>query len=114
MRLSRTTKALRNVLMTRSAISVWKSAFLNDPDLPAIPEGLTEPQYANLAFSQHCHVCFTPTIIDDSDSDDALQYCFAPGEHDILWAFRVRCCQKCLDGRCVRAFRHLNVLSAST
>jgi hypothetical protein len=36
LRLARTTKALRNVLMSRT--------------------DLTEPQYANLAFSEHCHV----------------------------------------------------------
>ncbi|KAJ7632883.1 hypothetical protein FB45DRAFT_913789 [Roridomyces roridus] len=63
------------------AISIWRSAFLNDPDLPAIPQGLTEPQYANLAFSQHCH------------------FCYAAGEHHILWAFHVRSCESCLAGR---------------
>ncbi|KAJ7510166.1 hypothetical protein B0H11DRAFT_1957992 [Mycena galericulata] len=69
LRLSRTTKALRN------------SAFMNDPDLPGLPAGLTEPQYANLAFSPHCHFCFTS------------------GEHNILWAFHVRVCHQCLVGR---------------
>ncbi|KAJ6597218.1 hypothetical protein DFH09DRAFT_114194 [Mycena vulgaris] len=81
LRLARTTKDLRNVLMRRSAISIWKSAFLNDPDLPGVPDGLNEPQYANLAFSPHCH------------------FCFIAGEHNILWAFRVRACNKCLVGR---------------
>ncbi|KAJ7219575.1 hypothetical protein GGX14DRAFT_355645 [Mycena pura] len=79
--LSRTTKALRNILMSRSAISIWKSAFKNDPDLPEVPNGLNEPQYANLAFSPHCHTCF------------------ASGEHNILWAFQVRLCEKCMKGR---------------
>ncbi|KAJ7709574.1 hypothetical protein B0H17DRAFT_1190776 [Mycena rosella] len=79
--LARTTKDLRNVLMSHSAISIWKSAFLNDPDLPGVPEGLNEPQYANLAFSPHCH------------------FCFVAGEHSILWVFRVRVCQKCIPSR---------------
>ncbi|KAF8211884.1 hypothetical protein K438DRAFT_1928179 [Mycena galopus ATCC 62051] len=80
--LARTTKALRNILMSRSArSSIWKSAFLNDPDLPGLPEGLNEPQYANLAFSPHCHSCFIA------------------GEHSILWAFQLRLCQKCMEGR---------------
>ncbi|KAJ7172194.1 hypothetical protein C8R46DRAFT_893686 [Mycena filopes] len=78
MRLSRTTKDLRNVLMRHSAISIWKSAFSNDPDLPGLPEGMTEPQYANLAFSPHCHSCFVQ------------------GEHSILWAFGVRLCPNCV------------------
>ncbi|KAJ7047118.1 hypothetical protein C8F04DRAFT_1062745 [Mycena alexandri] len=77
LRLSRTTKDLRLLLMSHSAISIWKSAFLNDPDLPELPEGLNEPQYANLAFSPHCHSCFVD------------------GEHSILWAFNLRLCQKC-------------------
>ncbi|KAF7363713.1 F-box domain-containing protein [Mycena sanguinolenta] len=79
--LARTTKDLRNVLMSRSARSIWKSAFLNDPDLPGLPENLNEPQYANLAFSPHCHSCFVA------------------GEHYILWAFQLRLCQKCMEGR---------------
>ncbi|KAJ7905820.1 hypothetical protein B0H14DRAFT_3420979 [Mycena olivaceomarginata] len=81
LRLARTTKDLRNVLMSRSARSIWKSAFLNDPDLPGLPEGLNEPQYANLAFSPHCNSCFTA------------------GENTILWAFQLRLCQKCMEGR---------------
>ncbi|KAJ6624527.1 hypothetical protein B0H10DRAFT_2006326 [Mycena sp. CBHHK59/15] len=81
LRLSRTTKDLRHLLMSRSAISIWRSAFLNDPDLPAVPDGMNEPQYANLAFSPHCHKCH------------------ASGEHSILWAFHVRLCRTCLSGR---------------
>ncbi|KAF7338051.1 F-box domain-containing protein [Mycena venus] len=81
LRLARTTKDLRELLMSRSAISIWKAAFLNDPDLPCLPEGMNEPQYANLAFSPHCHSCFVA------------------GEHSILWAFQVRLCSKCMEGR---------------
>ncbi|KAJ7156998.1 hypothetical protein C8R43DRAFT_411697 [Mycena crocata] len=81
LRLSRTTKDLRHVLMSRSAISIWKSAFLNDPDLPPVPDGLNEAQYANLAFSPHCHFCFTS------------------GDHSILWSMRVRVCKNCVVNR---------------
>ncbi|KAK7037980.1 F-box domain-containing protein [Favolaschia claudopus] len=79
--LARTTKDLRNMLMCHSAISIWRSAFLNDSDLPPLPEGLNEPQYANLAFSHHCHSCL------------------AAGEHSVLWAFQERLCANCVDGR---------------
>lgn len=42
----------------RNSINIWKSAFQNveGPLLPPCPPRLTEPQYANLAFSEHCHV----------------------------------------------------------
>ncbi|KAJ7775180.1 hypothetical protein B0H16DRAFT_1760930 [Mycena metata] len=79
--LSRTTKDLRSLLMNHSAISIWKSAFLNDPDLPELPEGLNLPQYANLAFSPHCHSCFIH------------------GEHNVMWTFHLRLCQKCVVER---------------
>ncbi|KAJ7085777.1 hypothetical protein B0H15DRAFT_846335 [Mycena belliarum] len=81
LRLARTTKALRSLLMSHSAISIWKSAFMNDPDLPGAPDGLSEPRYANLAFSPHCHLCFIA------------------GEHSILWVYRIRLCERCLVGR---------------
>jgi hypothetical protein len=54
-RLARTTKALRGILMSRSAITVWKTAFTREPDLPDMPNDMNEPQWANLAFSNHCH-----------------------------------------------------------
>jgi hypothetical protein len=55
MRLSRTTKAIRGILMSRSAIVVWKAAFTREPELPNMPKDMNEPQWANLAFSNHCH-----------------------------------------------------------
>lgn len=42
--------------MHRSAISVWKEARKNVPGLPDCPFDLTEPEWANLAFDQRCHV----------------------------------------------------------
>jgi len=43
--------------MTRSSKSVWMSAYGNVPGLPPCPSDLNEVQYANLLFSNHCHVC---------------------------------------------------------
>ncbi|KAF8959596.1 hypothetical protein BDZ97DRAFT_1666979 [Flammula alnicola] len=54
--LARTTKALRGILMTRSAVFVWKLARSNIEGLPLCPDDLTEPQYANLLFTDNCHV----------------------------------------------------------
>ena len=42
--------------MKKNIISVWRSARANAIGLPACPDDLTEPQYAELVFGQHCHV----------------------------------------------------------
>ncbi len=55
--MSRTTKALRALLMAKSSSGVWKRARLRMEGLPPIFEDLSEPEYANLLFDSHCHVC---------------------------------------------------------
>ncbi|KAF9259082.1 hypothetical protein L218DRAFT_802877, partial [Marasmius fiardii PR-910] len=55
LRLSRTNKALRRILMTKSSISVWKSARKN-VDLHGPITSMSEPAYAHLMFDRHCHV----------------------------------------------------------
>ncbi|KDQ62846.1 hypothetical protein JAAARDRAFT_202398 [Jaapia argillacea MUCL 33604] len=75
--LSRTTKALRRVLLHRSSTSIWRAALSNVEDLPECPEDLSEPQYANLAFSPHCHNCLTNNI------------------RNVDWRLRVRYCLRC-------------------
>ncbi|KAJ7922403.1 hypothetical protein B0H13DRAFT_1983049 [Mycena leptocephala] len=47
------------------------------PPLPPCPPDLTEPQYANLIFSQHCHGC--------------LEVYYGP----VDWDLRVRYCNQC-------------------
>jgi hypothetical protein len=54
--LARSSKALRNILLRRSAVSIWKKALSNVSGLPVCPVYLSEPQYTNLAFDRHCHV----------------------------------------------------------
>lgn len=57
LRLARTSKALRNVVMRRSARSIWRTAFFNLPVLPPPrPDDLTEPGWASLLFDTHCSV----------------------------------------------------------
>ncbi|KAF8960826.1 hypothetical protein BDZ97DRAFT_1832033 [Flammula alnicola] len=83
--LARAAKALRGVLMTRSAIFVWKLARSNIEGPPPCPDDLNEPQYANLLFADNCHFCLrTPSIV------------------TIVWSARVRCCSKCLHRRFVK------------
>ncbi|KAI0372952.1 hypothetical protein BV20DRAFT_963395 [Pilatotrama ljubarskyi] len=76
--LSRTTKALRNILMRRSAITIWRNARRNVEDLPDCPPDLTEPAYANLLFDHHCHFCVKARVM------------------TVLWTSRSRACKPCL------------------
>jgi hypothetical protein len=64
LRLARTTKAFRALLMSRSSIAIWRSARQMSSDkqvmgMPECPPYLSEPAYANLAFDPHCHVRIT-------------------------------------------------------
>lgn len=54
--LSRSTHRLRQLLMTRDAKFVWKSALSNVHGFPFCPPDLSEPQFASLAFDEECHV----------------------------------------------------------
>ncbi|KAK0466144.1 uncharacterized protein EV420DRAFT_1743970 [Desarmillaria tabescens] len=61
LQLSRTTKDLRAVLLRRSATFVWKRARQNIEGLPPLPDDLSEPKYAYLAFDNHCTNCLRHT-----------------------------------------------------
>lgn len=57
--LTRTTKALRGLLMHRDSTTVWKSARenLDNQDLYKGPsKNMSEPAYARLVFDTHCYV----------------------------------------------------------
>ncbi|KAH9952089.1 hypothetical protein B0H21DRAFT_13030 [Amylocystis lapponica] len=77
--LARTTKALRDILMRRSALSIWREARAHVDGLPDCPADLSEPQYANLLFDPHCHFCLTARV------------------QNVMWNCRLRCCKQCLD-----------------
>ncbi|KAF9534656.1 hypothetical protein CPB83DRAFT_842691 [Crepidotus variabilis] len=79
--LSRTTKAFRNILMSKASASVWKSSFENlDPPLPDCPSDLSEPAYADLAVGKNCYFCGRHT-----------------SSMHIAWQCRFRTCSKCID-----------------
>ena len=57
--LVRTNKALRQILLDRQVMeSTWRNVRkrVSIPGLPELPSCLNEVQYANLLFSEHCHV----------------------------------------------------------
>jgi hypothetical protein len=62
LRLARTTKQFRQLLVHRSSVSIWIAARKNVPDLPDCPPYMSEPQFANLVFDTHCHECLSPNI----------------------------------------------------
>ncbi|KAJ7754968.1 hypothetical protein DFH07DRAFT_822306 [Mycena maculata] len=57
LRLSRTSKEFRNLLMHKSAVTIWRSSLRNVPGLPSCPTGMTEPQWVSLVFDATCQVC---------------------------------------------------------
>ncbi|KAF5324664.1 hypothetical protein D9611_004168 [Ephemerocybe angulata] len=79
--LSRTTKALRSILMRRSSADIWREALTNIDDLPPCPPDLNEAQWANLLFGKNCYFCGRNT--------PAVNQTYA-------WQARVRGCFKCV------------------
>ncbi|KAF9267079.1 hypothetical protein L218DRAFT_985136 [Marasmius fiardii PR-910] len=76
--LSRTSKSLRRMLMSRSYASIWRTA-RNNAGLPPLPQDLSEPQYASLAFDPYCYAC-------------------GRGPCDtIFWSLRIKCHKKCFN-----------------
>ncbi len=57
LKLARTTKAFRRLLLNKAFITVWKAALEGVPGLPPCPADMTEPEWSNLVFSPNCHVC---------------------------------------------------------
>ncbi|KAI0072229.1 hypothetical protein K474DRAFT_1605514 [Panus rudis PR-1116 ss-1] len=54
--LARTSKAFRQLLMSKHSAGDWLAARRNVPEMPNIPENISEPAFANLLFDSHCHV----------------------------------------------------------
>jgi hypothetical protein len=77
LRLSRTTKTIRDLLMARSARATWIQALATIPDLPPCPEDMTECAWTHLLFDSSCYNCD------------------AKGVRSVLWCLRLRACSKC-------------------
>lgn len=77
LRLARTTKDFRSLLLSRSSSPIWKAALGNIPGLPDCPPGMSEPAWTNLVFSPQCNFCLTTSI------------------RKVQWMFRIRICLKC-------------------
>ncbi|KAK0226486.1 hypothetical protein IW262DRAFT_1431493 [Armillaria fumosa] len=84
LRLSRTTKDLRALLLQRSSTFVWKRARQNIEGLPPLPEDLSELKFAHLAFDKYCDVSYF------------ISYTYLFALHTIQWEPRTKFCRKCL------------------
>ncbi|KAL1754822.1 hypothetical protein FB107DRAFT_263016 [Schizophyllum commune] len=76
--LSRATKALRAILLSRSATSVWKRSFSSVEDAPSIPDDISIPHLSSLMFESACQYCLSRTT-------------------NVDWECRARVCKKCVD-----------------
>ncbi|KAI5900815.1 uncharacterized protein SCHCODRAFT_02608854 [Schizophyllum commune H4-8] len=75
---SRATKALRAILLSRSATSVWKRSFSSVEDAPSIPDDISIPHLSSLMFESACQFCLSRTT-------------------NVDWECRARVCKKCVD-----------------
>lgn len=57
--LSRTSKFMRSLLMSRRSRGVWRYALACVEDLPECPADLSEPAYTFLVFGLECQACGT-------------------------------------------------------
>ncbi|KAE9393657.1 hypothetical protein BT96DRAFT_887142 [Gymnopus androsaceus JB14] len=79
LRLARTSKDLRGILLRKSTESIWRTARSNVEGLPPLPDDMSEPQYAHLLFfDTYCHNCLSKRKCEK-----------------VLWVFRTRCCKTC-------------------
>ncbi|KAF9485605.1 hypothetical protein BDN70DRAFT_870895 [Pholiota conissans] len=78
LQLTRTTRALRDILTGRSSISIWRSARSSVIGLPDCPDDLTERQYAILMFVHRCSFCQKDRVL------------------HISWYARIKSCIACL------------------
>lgn len=84
--------------MNRSMAVYWKRARENVEELPACPDDLSEPAYANLMFSVHCHVSLMRHTYSYSHSRTGLcvQKCLAENRSVLMHLeARVQLCYKC-------------------
>ncbi|KIO21254.1 hypothetical protein M407DRAFT_29132 [Tulasnella calospora MUT 4182] len=79
-RLALTSKRLWDVLMTKEARHIWKTALASVVDLPECPTSLNEPQYVCLLYSSEC---YTPGCTSRGTKAD--------------WFHLVRFCSACHD-----------------
>ncbi|KAL1713837.1 hypothetical protein EV715DRAFT_295717 [Schizophyllum commune] len=91
--LSRTSKALRNTLMRRSSIWIWKQSYATtNHGLPPAPKDQTIPQFLKLAVDRTCDYCHREL------TEETSLYKM-PDRLYIFWTVRLRVCSRCYNQR---------------
>ncbi|KAG7450036.1 uncharacterized protein BT62DRAFT_1002371 [Guyanagaster necrorhizus] len=67
LRLARSTRNFRRLIMHPSSLSCWGASLANVLDLPDPFPGMTEPAWVNLVFNPQCHV-YLPRLLHDSNA----------------------------------------------
>ncbi|KAF9642720.1 hypothetical protein BDM02DRAFT_3152142 [Thelephora ganbajun] len=78
LQLSRTSKALRGVIMSKSNKFIWFNSFAANEEAPECPEDISEPAWAQLLYSPFC------------------QHCYSSRATDVYWVSYRRLCKKCI------------------
>lgn len=104
--LSRTSKGLRQIFMSRHSLGVWRAVLASLDGLPPCPDDLSEPAYASLIFDQYCHVCDDPTnnlpsLLNRPRLTCIVQVCKGDDGFTVHWQCRMRMCHRCLAHGCV-------------
>ncbi|KAF8156868.1 hypothetical protein B0H34DRAFT_710942 [Crassisporium funariophilum] len=89
----RTTKGLRQMLLSRKAESIWSESFLRHPDIPACPADVSFPEWTSLLFG--------PNKCDDCSEAAAMPE----------FACRTRLCTTCLGNRFFHATHFPSILA---
>ena len=56
LRLARTSKDLRRLLMNRNSAHIWKTVIQDMEDIPDCPNDMSPPAYVHLLYHSMCHV----------------------------------------------------------
>ncbi|KAF8186012.1 hypothetical protein BJ912DRAFT_852529 [Pholiota molesta] len=99
LRLARTTKELRKLLLHRSSTFVWKAALSNVEGLPACPEDMSLPCWTNLVFDHHCQVWAINITNRLLFICICTQNCLTNNVKKCDFALRVRYCKKCANDK---------------
>ncbi|KAJ6520163.1 hypothetical protein C8R45DRAFT_51161 [Mycena sanguinolenta] len=91
LRLSRTSKEFRELLMHKSARPIWRSSLNNVEDMPPCPPHMNEVQWTSLAFDATCQICLKIA-------------------RKVDWKLYIRLCSKCVKTHLESKFRTLNML----
>ncbi|KAI0082828.1 hypothetical protein K474DRAFT_32293 [Panus rudis PR-1116 ss-1] len=92
LRLARSTKSFRNLLMSRTSAFIWKEARNNvEHDFPECPEDMSEPRYASFVFENFCEHCPARVPVPDFyNRNRCCEECVGSGVYAPAYCFTSR------------------------